>query len=87
MEDPKRTSWRCTASGCLEVLHCWDLRGVSRSMEREFLFFLSYLRLLFSILLIIIFVLGPLLLHLLCSGLVISSESSREWRRYLHNVE
>ena len=56
-------------------------------MEREFLFFLSYLRLLFSILLIIIFVLGPLLLHLLCSGLVISSESSREWRRYLHNVE
>ena len=41
MEDPKRTSWQCTASVCVAGVHCWEIFGVSRSMERDLLSVLS----------------------------------------------
>ena len=57
MEDPQKYLWQCTASVCVEGVHCWrspwgkqtvgDLLGVSRSRECDLLSVLSIYRRIF----------------------------------------
>ena len=82
MEDPKRTPWRCIASVCVAGVHCWEILGVSRSGEYEFLSLLSiYSRNFLHVFIVCRLLLGILfaLLYLLyvmcfcCFGLVVST--------------